>query len=224
MPETEAKKAGSMRVVTISAQYGAGGSVVAPRVAERLDRPFVDRAIPESVAHDIGCSLESALAHDGRAEHGLGRLLAGAARLPNVTLGGMEAYLPVGDLVSEDEFVARTERAIREVATSSGGVLLGRAAAVVLADVPDALHVRLRGSQEARIQRVLRTTGMDEKLARRQLEDSDRARTAYVKHFYRTDPDDPKLYHLVIDTTVVPIDVAVDMIVLAAKAAIPVSS
>ncbi|MBO0889604.1 MAG: cytidylate kinase-like family protein [Acidothermales bacterium] len=225
MPETAAKKAvGSVRVVTISAEYGAGGSVVAPRVAERLGLPFVDRAIPESVAHDIGCSLESALAHDGRAEHGLGRLLAGAARLPNVTLGGMEAYLPVGDLVSEDEFVARTERAIREVAASSGGVLLGRAAAIVLADVPDALHVRLRGGKEARIVRVMRTTGMDERLARSQLEDSDRARTAYVKHFYRIDPDDPKLYHLVVDSTLVPVDQVVEMIVLAAKSAVPASS
>lgn len=206
-----------MRVVTISAEYGAGGSIVAPEVATKLGLPFVDRAIPEGVARDIGCSLESALAHDGKAEHGLGRLLAGAARLPNVTLGGMEAYLPVGDLVSEDEFVVRTERAIREVAATTGGVLLGRAAAVVLGDLDAALHVRLRGDSEQRLARVLRTSGVEEKLARRRLEDSDRARSAYVKHFYRTDPDDPSLYHLVIDTTVISIDTAIELVVTAAQ-------
>ena len=204
-----------MRIVTISAEYGAGGSIVAPQVAARLGLPFVDRAIPEGVARDIGCSLESALAHDGKAEHGLGRLLAGAARLPNVTLGDMEAYLPVGDLVSEDEFVVRTERAIREVAATTGGVLLGRAAAVVLADFDAALHVRLRGAKDKRLERVMRTSGIDEKLARHRLEDSDRARSAYVKHFYRTDADDPKLYHLVLDTTVMSIDAAIEIIAAA---------
>ncbi|MQA02725.1 MAG: cytidylate kinase-like family protein [Streptosporangiales bacterium] len=205
-----------MRVVTISAEYGTGGSYVAPQVAQRLDLPFVDRAIPEGVARDIGCSLESALAHDGKAEHGLGRLLAGAARLPNVTLGGMEAYLPVGDLVSEDEFVMRTEQAIKEVAATTGGVLLGRAAAMVLADTPDTLHVRLRGGKDGRLAAVMRTSGVDERLARRRLEDADRARTAYVKHFYRADPHDPAHYHLSIDTTVVSVEDAVDIIVLAA--------
>lgn len=206
-----------MRVVTISAEYGAGGSIVAPRVAERLGLPFVDRAIPESVAREIGCSLESVLAHDGRAEHGLGRLLAGAARLPNVTLGGMEAYLPVGDLVSEEEFVARTEEAMRDAATTTGGVLLGRAAAVVLRDQSDALHVRLRGPQERRLVQVVRNSGVDEKLARGRLDDSDRARTAYVKHFYRTDPGDSSLYHLVLDSTVVPFDEVIDTVVRVAN-------
>ena len=33
-------------VVTVSALYGAGGSVVGPRVAEELDVPFLDRQIP----------------------------------------------------------------------------------------------------------------------------------------------------------------------------------
>ncbi|MQA79948.1 MAG: cytidylate kinase-like family protein [Streptosporangiales bacterium] len=213
-----------MRVVTISAEYGAGGSIIAPQVAQRLGLPFVDRAIPEGVARDIGCSLESALAHDGKAEHGLGRLLAGAARLPNVTLGGMEAYLPVGDLVSEDEFVVRTEKAIREVAATTGGVLLGRAAVLVLKDVPYALHVRIYGPKDRRLARVMRTSGIDEKLARHRLEDADRARTAYVKHFYRADPTDCSHYHLTLDSTVVAIDDVVEIIVRAAQGETAVAS
>lgn len=37
-------------VVTLASLFGAGGSVVGPRVAERLGVPFLDRAIPEAVA------------------------------------------------------------------------------------------------------------------------------------------------------------------------------
>jgi hypothetical protein len=37
-------------VVTLSASFGAGGSVIGPRVAEELGLPFLDRAIPVAVA------------------------------------------------------------------------------------------------------------------------------------------------------------------------------
>jgi hypothetical protein len=42
------------RVVTLAALYGAGGSVIGPRVAERLGVEFLDRAIPRSVAQRSG--------------------------------------------------------------------------------------------------------------------------------------------------------------------------
>ena len=41
-------------VVTLASLYGAGGSVVGPRVAERLGVPFLDRAIPDAVAKQTG--------------------------------------------------------------------------------------------------------------------------------------------------------------------------
>jgi cytidylate kinase len=39
-------------VVTISASYGAGGSVVAPALAERLGWPFIDRMVTASVSSE----------------------------------------------------------------------------------------------------------------------------------------------------------------------------
>ncbi|GAA0315501.1 cytidylate kinase-like family protein [Actinoallomurus spadix] len=206
-------------VVTISAAFGAGGSVIGPAVAEHLGVPFVDRAIPYTVAAEIGCSLEEALAHDDRAEHGLGRILAGAARLPNVTLGGMDVHLPQRGVLPEEEFVRRTEQVIKEVADrGEGAVILGRAAQIVLAGHPGALHVRLDGSRERRIARVRESLELSAHEAERLLIDSDRARTAYVKHFYRADPADPGLYHLVIDSTRLAAAACVDMVVTAAHA------
>ncbi|TDD75685.1 AAA family ATPase [Actinomadura rubrisoli] len=215
-----------MRVVTISATYGARGASVGPAVAERLGLPFVDRAIPETVAGEIGCTLEEALAHDGRAESGIGRILAGAARLPNVAMGGMDVYLPDRAIVPPEEFVEHTAGIIRRTAERDGGVLLGRAAAVVLKDRPDALHVRLDGPRERRLAIAAAETsgagartGAPGRGVERMLDDNDRARTAYVKHFYGADPADPRLYHLVIDTTRLPASAAVDLIATAARAA-----
>src|SRR5262245_30041347 len=140
-----------MKVVTISAAYGAGGSIVGPGVAQRLGIPFVDRAIPTAVAHELGCSIEAALARDERSISGLGRLFAATARVPNLALGGVEGYVTSDDLLPEEEFVRQTERAIHQVANTTGGVILGRAAAFVLAHHPDAIHIRLTGSEEDRL-------------------------------------------------------------------------
>jgi len=213
-------------VVTVSATFGAGGSAIGPAVAERLGVPFVDRAIPVAVAAEIGCTVEEALAYDDRAEHGLARLLAGASRLPNVTLGGMDVYLPDRNLRPEEEFVARTEQVIRQTADATGGVFLGRAAAVVLHDRPHALHVRLDGPADRRLDRALRSAvpepGRDmtewRRRMRRTMEHNDRARAAYVKHFYRVDPASPGLYHMVLDSTRLPEETVVDLIVAAARA------
>ena len=57
--------------VTISAGYGAGGSVVAPEVAKRLGLPVLDRAISSRVAAllqvtvpDVGSAGQRAIPGD----------------------------------------------------------------------------------------------------------------------------------------------------------------
>ena len=54
--------------------------------------------------------------------------------------------------------------------------------------------------------------------AERHVEGTDRAREAYVEHFYRRSARDAGLYHLVIDSTALALDVCSDLIVAAARA------
>ena len=46
--------------VTISASFGAGGSVIAPEVAARLGLSYMDRAISSRVAEQLGVSVAEA--------------------------------------------------------------------------------------------------------------------------------------------------------------------
>lgn len=210
-----------MRLVTISAQYGAGGSSIAPAVAEALGVPFVDRAIPVQVARELGVSTEESLAHDDRAEtKWISRWLAGAARVAAVTptVPTASAGGEVGSLLSDHAFVAHTENVIRGLAQSTGAVVLGRAAAVVLGDRPDTLHVRLRGPRDRRLRHAMVSRGIDATTAQREMADADRARAAYVRRFYRRDPDDAGLYHLMCDSTALPPAAAAELITFAARA------
>ena len=196
-------------VVTISASYGAGGSWIGPQVAERLGWRFVDRAIPVQVAERLSVPVEHAHVHDEAAAPRFTRLLA---RLPNTS----GAVVPEA---TTDAFCRETERLLIEAADGGDVVVLGRAAAIVLRDRAGALHVRLDGPEEARVSQAIEVEEIDEDEARRRQRDSDRARIDYVKHFYRADPREASHYHLVLDSTALPLSTCVDLIVAAARAA-----
>jgi cytidylate kinase len=212
-----------MPLVTISAQYGAGGSKVAPAVAEELGVPFVDRAIPVRVARELGVSVDESLAHDDRADRGrVTRWLAGVAQVATLgfAVGAVDAVDLRAGAPSDHDFVTHTEDVIRNVASGAGGVILGRAAALVLADQPRALHVRLHGPAESRLRLAAAVRGIDEAAAQQEMAETDSARTAYVKRFYHHDPEDIALYHLVCDSTALPISAVVELITSAARAMI----
>ena len=65
-------------LVTISGAYGAGGSRVGPELAQRLDVPFLDRAIPAAVAERLAVPFDDAEAHDDQlSDSWLERMLRG---------------------------------------------------------------------------------------------------------------------------------------------------
>jgi cytidylate kinase len=199
-------------IVTISASYGAGGSTVAPAVAEVLGLPFFDRAIPAAVASKLAVPLAEAEEKDETVESRAGRLIVSMAVLPDVT-GRTLGHRRSADIRA---FKAKTEEILTEIAAGAGGVILGRAAALVLVDAPNALHVRLDGPAEARVGALVRR-GRDERVARKEQRANDAARTAYVRHFYRCDPAAARHYHLVIDTTAFGWDAATGLVVAAAR-------
>jgi cytidylate kinase len=201
-----------MPVVTISASYGAGGSQVGPQLADRLGVAFLDRAIPTAVAERLTVPLSEAIAHDEAVRSVLERLLVRFAPAAQAFSGAT----PPPEILDERSYLKVTEDVIRERAASGdGAVILGRAAAVVLADFPGALHVRLDGPRERRIEQARRLEAVDRETAERHMRETDRARLAYVRQFYDVDARAPSLYHLVLDSTALALDICVELIALA---------
>src|SRR3954453_2022473 len=135
-----------MGVVTVSASFGAGGAEIAPAVADRLGLTFHDRVIPAQVAGRLGVPVAEAEANDETITRGLWRLVRSLGTMPD-PVGGV---LPTSTLPDERAYRGQTERVLGEIAAGPGGVVLGRAAAMVLRDRPDVLHVRLGGPAERR--------------------------------------------------------------------------
>ena len=129
MPEHEEQPS---RVVTVSATYGAGGSVVAPRLAERLDTLFFDRLI-----HSVGTVpatdiAEGLTAEERRKQTPPGRVLTNLSRMAT---GLVTPTIDPNVLEPIDGLHARVVEGVH-TAADDGGVILGRGAAVILAGRP----------------------------------------------------------------------------------------
>ena len=214
IPETTEHPAeDTVRLITVSAAYGAGGSVVAPALAERLGLPFLQR-VTTSEGHpaDPGPCDEQLTEEEIKATP-MHRLLASFIQA-----------MPVGPTQSppsahhQDQHLrAHGEAGIQRLLAGGGGVILGRAAAVVLGK-DRGFHVRLDGPPARRVSQGAVVEGISEEEAQVRLRAADKARTAYVRRLYRIDPTDPSLYHLVIDSTVIPLDTVTELILVAARA------
>jgi cytidylate kinase len=202
-------------VVALSAAYGAGGSVVGPALARRLDVPFVDRAIPLAVADRLDVPFDDAAVHDEQVSGSwLERVLSGF-------MGGDPAAptpLPA-ETVSSEDFRRATEEVLLGQAATGVGVILGRGAVILLRDDPRALRVRLDGPAERRVRLAMQLDGsLDAERAERRLRQFDRTHDAYAQRFYGVNIRDPALYHVVLDSTAIELEACVEIIALAASA------
>lgn len=205
--------------MALSATYGAGGNVIGPALAERLGVPFVDRAIPVQVAEELHVSVDDAQAYeDETAEGFLDRFLRGFVG----TDVGVPAPVPPETFTAAD-FCRATEEVLLRQAHTGEGVILGRAAVVVLRDDPSVLRVRLDGPTEARVRQAMQIGDADEATARKTLSRLDRTHADYARRFYGVDIRDCSLYHLVLDSTAIGLQECVELIASAARALAPTS-
>jgi cytidylate kinase len=199
-------------VVTIAALYGAGDTEIGARVAEQLGVPLFDRAIIDEVARRTGLPEEAVSAIDEQPRSLSRRVFDRIGRASTITGEGAERLD-----VDERELRARIEELLAGISTL-GGVIIGRGGMVVLRSVPWVLHVHLTGPVEARITRAMDTEGIDRRAAEQRQKRQDRARIDYVRAAYDIDGRDVRLYHLVLDSTSLDLEVCVDLIVRASQA------
>jgi cytidylate kinase len=212
-PDRSEEAIPAVSLITVSAAYGAGGSVVAPALADRLGVPFLQRVT----------TSEGHVAEPGPCDEQLSMEEAKTTPVHRL-LAHFTQAMPAGPTQSppsthhQDEHLrGYGEAGIHRFLAAGGGVILGRAAAVVLGK-DRGFHVRLDGPAGRRAAQGAAVEGISQDQARQRLRAADKARTAYVRRLYRCDPADASLYHLVIDSTAIPLDTVTELILTAARA------
>ena len=205
--------------VTISASYGAGGSLIAPMVAERLGVPLLDRAISGAVATQLNVSIKEAEAGAPNRSF-VERLLTFMSPLASDTLGTPADMNATTGLSDEAALFRDEAERIMRAAFATGAVVLGRAGAAAFRDAPDILRVRLFGPVSARAERVRDGRHLDLAAAVKELKQVDSARNQYVNRLYRISVDDPTVFQLQLDSTALPLEACAELITIAYRALI----
>ena len=200
-------------LITISRQYGAGGSELAARVAATLGWRVVDNELVERVAARAGLTPQDVAQREERVSTFIERLARTVvAATPELVVP------PEAGGTAEVDLVRLTERVVEEVAAEGRVVLVGRAAPAVLARERDAIHVKVVAPRDWRIRAVIERLGVPMEEAARLTEETDRNRARYHRQHYQRDWADPANYHLVLNTAALGLDGAAEVIVARARA------
>ena len=213
-----------MSVVTISRQYGAGGSSVAGIVASELGAEVVDKRLIEEVASRLAIRTSDVEAEDEKPRTLMERLVRSFSTLePGMGAGWTPPYPdPLFD--PRKEIIHLTEQVIHEVADVGNVVIVGRGAGFVLAGRPAVFRVFLRAPEDIRQKTLMVRLGLAEAAARRKMHETDSNRAAYIKQLYGRDWCDPDEYDLVINTGRIGHTVAAGMILLGLRERVPATA
>lgn len=185
-------------LITISRQFGAGGSQIAQLVAADLGWSVVDNELIEAVARRAGIPAEEVRAREEKGPTFIERLARALVASPeHVYL----AQTPVEE-IDEPRLVRITETVVQDIAEHGKVVMVGRAAPAVLASKADAIHVRIVAPREHRISEVAARMKKDVKIAEKLLDETDENRRRYHLEYYNRDWDDAAGYHMVLNSAV----------------------
>ncbi len=206
-----------MAVVTITRQYGAGGSLVAQQVAERLGWTVIDNEFVGEVAARAGLPPDEVAAREERAPSLLERLAAALA------VSAPEMFVPAASAQhepDEEKLIRVTEVVIAEAVAHGRVVLVGRGAAAYLGTAGESapvLHAYVVAPREVRVRTIMARLKVSEAEAARAVQEIDASRERYLERFYRRRRDDASNYHVVVNTGWLGYDGAADVVVDAVR-------
>jgi cytidylate kinase len=184
-----------IELITVSRQFGAGGSELARKLGERLNWHVLDDQVACRCAERL--HLETSTVERLR-EHSptlLARLSSALLVAPPEAPGIDTTHLLRIDAIAEAAF-----ESITEAAKSLPLVVVGFGTQCIFADRPDALHLRLVAPMPVRVERLRERFGWDAANAAARARRMDEDRRRYVQRYFHRDVNDPLLYDVQINT------------------------
>jgi len=205
------------RIVAISHAWGSGGENIGRAVADALRFRYVNEEVITLAADKHG--LDERIVADVERRKGLLHRLVEGLR-GNVVVHAVRKGVLVSDanaLARRKDMRAFIVGALHDIAAHGNAVIVAHAASMALAGRSDLFRVLVTASEQTRIDRLAEGTGRDRLSARQFMQESDAARADYFWRFYQIKDELPTHYDLVVNTDMLSLDEAVDVIVAAAR-------
>jgi cytidylate kinase len=184
------------RLVTIEREYGCGSASIAAALADHLGWKLWDHLLTEEIARTANVHPSAVLRCDERMDSRLYRLAKTFWR------GSYERSSPLGyQAFDTDRMTAMMQEIANRIAGEGNAVVVGRGAPYFLRERADAFHVFLYAPRTEKIRRI-REEGATLAEAEDLVENVDRERIAYVKHYFNANWPTRSLYHVMLNTAV----------------------
>jgi len=180
-----------MPAITLSRKLGSLGTEIARSLADSLGYRMMWREVINEAA-SRACAPEVAL-----------------AVIDDLGLLGLRPSSK-----AQRAFLESVQQIVEQLAAEGNVVVVGRAGQIILRGYPGVLHVRITAPLALRVERIAARHSISAAAAKARVESSDQSRSTYVRRHYHVDWDDPKSYDLVINTEIIPVPVARDLITL----------
>ena len=198
-----------MSIVTVSRQYGSGGSEVAERIARALGWTLYDNAVVDAVAARLHMTPAEVSAREER-------LPSLAERVASAMALGVPEMMPmVGEAAmppSEERLVEMTTLVMREAVQAGPAVLVGRGAQCMLATRTDALHVYCYAPMDALVEYAVAHLGVSREEAPKRVAEMNRQREDYVKRHWSREWRDLGNYDLCVNTARLGVDRCAELV------------
>ena len=191
-------------LITITREFGAGGSELAAALGGQLGWRVLDQDIARLVAERLGVAVEQVSARD---EHAPGIL----ERIGSVVLRTSPELMPAPEVLrmpAPDDIAGAVRALLTEAAATPPLIVVGHGAQALFHGRPRTLHVRLVAPLADRVRRICHRTGCTGGDAVGLAHRMDAERIFYVRHYHERDWHDPLLYHLQVNTAALDIDEA----------------
>lgn len=206
-------------VITISRQLGSQGDALGLQLAQRLNIPLLAQEVLEVAAEEAGVSLET-LESAERVPSWIERVLDSIGRTSGFEMEmATDPLTPTTlDLMMTSADYRRLILNVVEGLASRGPcVIIGHAAQIALRDRSDVLRVYLHAPAGIRAQRVAQERGVSVSEATRLVREDDQQRNALFRSYYDVRWDNPELYVLTLNTGVLDLDTATDVVLQVAQ-------
>jgi cytidylate kinase len=186
----------SIRLITVSREFGAGGSDLAHDLGTRLKWPVLDHDIVHRVAELLRLDDGTVEPFD---EHPPS-LLARIATVLIVPLPGMYSFPTANEVPTHDAIADATRRVIEDAVKSLPLIVVGHGAQCMFEDRADTLSVRLVAPLGVRLSRIAARQKIDPALAAQVVRQADHDRQAYIQRYFHRDWRSELLYDLQFNT------------------------
>jgi cytidylate kinase len=219
-----------MTVITISRLYGSGGREIAASICDLLGYRYLDKQLIIKTALEAGLSTSELLEFredSPDARNFIERLLmpgppAAAEIAMRMPAGSREEELTL-EMLDSEKCRALVRSVIHAEYKNGNAVIVGRGGQAVLQGMPGALHVLVQASMPARILRIQQFEGVGMEQAYHSALEHDRITARYLDRVFGMRWDDPKLYHMVLNSNQIGLEQCARIVAQAANILWPVS-